>query len=217
MPDISQWRSSEHVFLLAAVLAAIAAVFMLTIWTPLQLQAFANATEVTRIESSAASNDAWSRVPFVTADGNMTSLAASNGRVRVVTMLYTHCPGMCPLAVSTLQRMQTRLSPIEQKQLSIIALSLDPERDSIARLQEFRNARGLDASRWVLGRTSSEGVRQMAGALGVRYRVLGDDSVDHQSVFVLLGRSGRVLARSYDALNVGPAFLGALQAALNAD
>jgi len=124
---------------------------------------------------------------------------------------------MCPLAVSTLQRMQTRLSPIEQKQLSIIALSLDPERDSIARLQEFRNARGLDASRWVLGRTSSEGVRQMAGALGVRYRVLGDDSVDHQSVFVLLGRSGRVLARSYDALNVGPAFLGALQAALNAD
>jgi cytochrome oxidase Cu insertion factor (SCO1/SenC/PrrC family) len=51
----------------------------------------------------------------------------------------------------------------------------------------------------------------------VEYRVLSDDTVDHQSVFVLLGKSGQVLARSASTQNVDPKFFSALQAALSAN
>lgn len=44
---------------------------------------------------------------------------------------------------------------------------------------------------------------------------MGDDTVDHQSVFVLLGKSGQVLARSSDTRNLDPSFFNALQAAAN--
>jgi len=204
-------QSGDHFFLLAAVIAAIAAVFMVTVWGPLQVRVFERATE----SSEPANLGDWKRVPFVTADGNTTSVAASNGQVRVLTMMYTHCPGVCPLALSTLQRMDSSLTPVQRRQVSIVALSLDPEHDSVGRLREFRDARGVDPRRWIVARPSNEGIRQLAAALGVSYRAMGDDTVDHQSVFVLLGKSGQVLARSSDTRNLDPSFFNALQAAAN--
>jgi protein SCO1/2 len=200
-------RSGDHFFLLAAMVAAVAAVFMVTVWGPLQARAFTEATE----------HAVWTRVPFVTADGKATSIEASNGHVRVVTMMYTHCPGVCPMAVSTLQLMESRLTSAQRKRFSVVALSLDPDRDSVPRLQEFRRAAAKGSQRWIVGRPSADGVRQLAAALGVNYRVLADGSVDHQSVFVLLGRDGEVLTRTSSSRSVDPKFFGALQTALTAN
>jgi protein SCO1/2 len=208
--------SGDHIFLLAAITAALAAIFLVTVWAPLQVRAFAQATQGAQPEASAVIGG-WSHVPFATADGNTTSLEASSGQVRVVTMMYTHCPGMCPLAVSTLQDMEARLTSKQRSKVSIIALSLDPERDSLARLREFRAARGIDSRHWIVARPSVEGARQLANAMGVDYRVLGDETIDHQSVFVLLGKSGEVLARSSNTRSVDPEFFSALQAASSAN
>jgi len=86
---------------------------MVTVWGPLQVRVFERATE----SSGPANLGDWKRVPFVTADGNTTSVAASNGQVRVLTMMYTHCPGVCPLALSTLQRMDSSLTPVQRRQV----------------------------------------------------------------------------------------------------
>ncbi len=217
MTKIFDSRDGDGVFLLAAAAAVLAAIFMVTVWAPLQMRAFAQATEAGQLETPSTGTGSWTRLPFMTADGTTTSLAASNGQVRVVTMVYTHCPGVCPLAVSTLQQMQTRLTPAQQKQFFVVALSLDPERDSVARLQEFRSARRIDASHWTLARPSLAGVRQLASALGVSYRLLDDDTVDHQSAFVLLGKSGQVLARTANTRSIDPNFLSALQSAMSAN
>ncbi len=207
-------HSGDRIFLLAAVVAACAAIFMVAIWAPLQVQAFRNAAGAESTVSSPAAADigAWARVPFATVDGDTTSLQELNGRVRVVTMLYTHCPGVCPFAVSNLQSLEKKLNTGQRARLSVIALSLDPQRDSIQQLKAFRYARGIDSG-WVLGRPTMEGARQLAAGLGVSYRVLDDDSVDHQSVFVLLARDGRVLARS-GSQNPDPRFVEALGRAL---
>ncbi len=209
-------RSGDHLFLLAAAIAVLAAIFMIAVWGPLQARALTSATEE-QARAGTAATDSWTRVPFVTIDGATTSLAASNGQVRVVTMMYTHCPGVCPLAVATLQQMQNRLPSAQQNNLSIVALSLDPQHDSLSDLQEFSNARGISWQHWTVARPSVEGARQLADAMGVSYRLLGDDSVDHQSVFVLLGKSGQVLARTSSTRNIDPTFFSALQGAVNAN
>lgn len=204
-------ENGDQVFLLAAVAAVAAAVFLVTVWAPLQVRAF----------TAAAGPMQWATTPFTTADGTSSSLKALDGKVRVVTMLYTHCPGACPMAVATLQSLESRLTAAQRGKLSIVGLSLDPEHDTLARLQEFRGARlsgaqGADSAQWVLGRPSEQGVRQIADGLGISYRLVGTDSVDHQSVFVLLDRKGEVLARSSNTRNVDPAFLAAVQRALGA-
>lgn len=204
-------------FPLAALAAVAAAIVIPLVWAPVQQRALALATATAPPVESTASAAQWLRVPFVTDAGNETNLQASNGEVRVVTMFYTHCPGVCPLAVSTLQQMQKRLSPAQQQGLSIVALSLDPQRDSLPQMRAFRAARNIPGSHWILGRPAPERVQAFATAMGVRYHIRyhrGDESLDHQSVFVLLDGQGRVLARTRDTSSIDPRFFGALQAAV---
>jgi cytochrome oxidase Cu insertion factor (SCO1/SenC/PrrC family) len=206
-------RSGEHFFLLAAIVAAIAAIFMVTVWAPLQLRAFTDAVAAPKTQAPSEPGK-WTHVAFMTADGQMTNIADSNGQVRIVTMLYTHCPGLCPMSVATLQRIETQLTPAQKSRFSVIALTLDPEQDSVARLREFRASRRIDSNHWIIGRPSVEGVRQMASELGVSYRVLDDGTVDHQGAFVLLDKSGRVLVRSTETQRLDRQFLVAVQSAL---
>jgi hypothetical protein len=77
--NTSQSHDADRIFLLAAVTAAMAAIFMVTIWAPLQLRALAQATEIAPLESRTAGKDDWLRVPFVTAEGAETSLGSGSG------------------------------------------------------------------------------------------------------------------------------------------
>jgi protein SCO1/2 len=215
----------DRILLVAFLTAVTAAIFMVGVWGPLQVRAFDELTQAAWADTSASLatssttpvDDArWEHIPLVTAEGDSTDVAASTGQVRIVTMMYTHCPGVCPLAISMLQQMASRLTVSEQQQFSVLAVSLDAERDSLARLREFRGERRIDSRHWIIARPSAEGARRLAAALGVSYRVLSDGTVDHQSVFVLLDKSGRVLARTSNTRSVDPKFLVALQAAFGA-
>lgn len=145
--------------------------------------------------------------------GVRTTLAATGGRVRIVTMFYASCPMACPLIVDALRHIDRKLDARERQALSILMVTLDPERDTPAALRELASRRGIDSPRWTLARVSPADTRKLAAALGIRYRLLDDGSFDHSSVLVLLDEEGRVLARS-TALGVDPVFLDAVRAAL---
>jgi cytochrome oxidase Cu insertion factor (SCO1/SenC/PrrC family) len=68
--------------------------------------------------------------------------ALTNGKVAVISFMYTACTdvGGCPLAAAVLQQVDRRLSerPELAKQVTLISVSFDPERDTPARLAEIR-------------------------------------------------------------------------------
>jgi len=68
--------------------------------------------------------------------------ALTNGKVAVISFMYTACTdvGGCPLAAAVLQQVDRLLSerPELAKQVTLISVSFDPERDTPARLAEIR-------------------------------------------------------------------------------
>jgi len=194
---------------IASVLAAVAAVFIITVWEPIQQRGLA---EGTRAAPQSAS--AWLESSFTTSDGNPASLSASNGHVRIVTMMYAHCPGVCPMAIATLGRIENQLSAAERDRLRVVALTLDPEQDSVASLAAFRQERGISSARWTLGRPSRTSVSTIAEGLGITYRSLGDGTLDHQSQFALLDASGRIIGRTSNTQNPDTRFVAQVRRAL---
>jgi len=194
---------------LASVLAVVAAVFIITVWEPIQQRGL---SEGIRTASPPAS--AWLDAPFTTSDGNAETLAASNGQVRIVTMMYAHCPGICPMALATLGRIENQISAGERDRLHLVALTLDPEQDSLATLAAFRHEHRINSARWTLGRPSSASVARIASGLGIAYRSVSDGTVDHQSVFALLDASGRIIARTSNTRNPDPRFVAQVRHAL---
>jgi protein SCO1/2 len=138
-------------------------------------------------------------VSIETADGRHTSFAATGDHVRIATMLYSHCPGVCPMTIEALRGIERQLTAEQQAGLSFVLLSLDPTRDSPQSLRSLARERGITSSRWLLGRTSASDARAFASAAHIQYRFLSDGSIDHSSTLVLVDAQGRVLARAGDS------------------
>lgn len=83
--------------------------------------------------------------------GTTVSLAGLRGRVVTVSFLYTSCPDICPLTAGKLAQAYQQLSGPEQQRTALVAITVDPERDTPDRRSAFARAHGLDGALAFLG------------------------------------------------------------------
>jgi protein SCO1/2 len=83
--------------------------------------------------------------------GRKVSVAAQRGHWLVVTFLYTHCPDVCPLIAAQLNR-AIGMKAGRQALLHVIAVSVDPERDTLAAVRTYALTHRLAPSfHWAIG------------------------------------------------------------------
>lgn len=181
--------------------------------TPLVARQVAVTPAVSNV--AGAVTDALPDVAIETASGAHTHFAATDGYVRVVTLFYSHCPGVCPMTIDTLRDIDRKLSAQQRAKLHFVLLSLDPARDTPAALRTVAVEREIDSRRWLLGRTAAQDVAAVAAAARIQYRPLSDGSIDHSTALVLLDTNGRVLTRTGD-VDDPAAFVTAVRAAIDA-
>lgn len=107
--------------------------------------------------------------------GQPRRLADFHGRVVILFFGYTSCPDICPTALARFAAVREALGE-ERQRLQVLFVTLDPERDSPARLGEYvtwfdPSFLGLWSDRETLARTVAEfritAVRQeVGGGLG---------------------------------------------------
>lgn len=68
--------------------------------------------------------------------GQQVGLAQFAGKVVVLTFLYTHCAETCPTYITKIGQAVSSL-PNGKDQTAVIAVSVDPQRDTVDRLREF--------------------------------------------------------------------------------
>ena len=71
------------------------------------------------------------------------TLSSLRGKVVVLTFLYTNCPDACPLTAEHFRQAQRDLGA-DADRVELVAVTVDPERDTPAAVQEFSRAHGLD-------------------------------------------------------------------------
>jgi protein SCO1 len=74
--------------------------------------------------------------------GEMFDISEHKGKVVLLTWLYVKCPDICPLIVSNLKVAQTKLGA-KAKDMVIVAVTTDPERDTPKAVNKFIAGRGM--------------------------------------------------------------------------
>ena len=74
--------------------------------------------------------------------GKAVSLVDLRGSVVVLTFLYTSCPDICPLITQQLSQFQQKLRSTAQD-VVIVAITVDPETDTVERVRLYSEAMGL--------------------------------------------------------------------------
>jgi protein SCO1/2 len=131
----------------------------------------------------------------VTHTGANARLDTFRGHPTLITMFYASCPTACPMLIEDIKGFEAGLSDAQRADLRVVLVSLDPAADTPERLQQAMTDHGVDASRWVMLRTEPDAVREVAAALGIRYRPAPNGEMNHSSILTLVDRDGRPVVR----------------------
>ncbi|MBK1721761.1 SCO family protein [Thiocystis violacea] len=143
-------------------------------------------------------------------------LADLRGKVVLIYFGYTACPDICPTNLAFIASALKALPADELAQVRVLFVSVDPERDDLARLANY----AAYFHPKILGITGTPAqVAEVAGRYGAAYRrtPLGDTAmgylVDHSAYTYVVDRSGK-LVQSLDHATPPDAIRAAIQALL---
>jgi protein SCO1/2 len=123
--------------------------------------------------------------------GKPFSSAQLNGKPAAVFFGFTHCPDVCPTTLARLTKLRRELGKGDDA-LSIVFISVDPERDTPAEVDTYMKLYDTP----VIGLTGTPAqIDQVKKQYGIFSRKVsqpgGGYSVDHTATVILLDRNGQ--------------------------
>ena len=124
--------------------------------------------------------------------GETFDISKHRGKVVLLTWLYVNCPDICPLIVSNLKTAQTKLGD-KAKDLVIVAVSTDPERDTPKAVNKFIDARGMKGRmQYLVGDESELGATWKNWGIVAEPAAANPELIEHSSPIYGISASGKI-------------------------
>lgn len=152
--------------------------------------------------------------PFalVNQEGEAVTLEALEGRVVMLTAVYASCGYTCPTILGQTKNVLAALSPEERAGLTVVAVTLDPARDTPEVLRRLAEAQGMEAPLFNAVTGAPAYVEDVLDRYQfARTRDPETGRIDHANLFVLIDRAGRIAYR----FTLGPQQAAWLETALH--
>jgi protein SCO1/2 len=128
--------------------------------------------------------------------GEEVDLEALRGHVVLLTAVYASCPHTCPVILNQAKQTVAELSPEEQEDLRIIAVTMDPSNDSSEVLAQLAANHGMQAPLYNLVTGPEDNVERILDEMQVaRSRDPETGIINHANLFILIDRDGRLAYR----------------------
>jgi protein SCO1/2 len=117
------------------------------------------------------------------------------GHLHVASFIYTRCSAICPVIVSSLQRVEAAVAGLD---VLIVSYTVTPEVDTPTVLAAFGRERGIDPSRWKLVTGDKAQIYRLARDSyfsddeRLRKTLSDQDAFLHTEKVVLVDRTGRL-------------------------
>lgn len=146
--------------------------------------------------------------------GEKQPLSLAKGHPVIIAMFFARCTSACPILIRDVKKIEAALEPDVRAQVRVLLVSFDFARDDPGALTKLATEHAVDPTRWTFARArDDEATRELAGALGVKYRRLENGDYNHSSVITALDAQGAPIARIEGLAQDSTALRAALTAA----
>jgi protein SCO1/2 len=145
-------------------------------------------------------------IPLTEANGTTTTLAAYAGKPVMIADFLTLCTDICPLISANTAAMARALNADgEGAKVALLEISVDPQRDTPARLRAYQQLYGGPLDDWTLLRATPANTAKLWKFFGVEYKRVKEPKpaaidwlthkpltydVSHQDALIFLGANG---------------------------
>ncbi len=137
---------------------------------------------------------------FVDQDSNVVNTSTVKGKIYVADFFFTSCPSICPKMMKEMLLVRDKYK--DNKDVVILSYSIDPVRDSVARLKIYETKLGITSAQWHFLTGNKDSIYYLAN----KYLVSASEDPSapgghiHDGNFILVDRKGR-LRGYYDGTN----------------
>ncbi|MGB5107120.1 MAG: SCO family protein [Candidatus Zixiibacteriota bacterium] len=118
-----------------------------------------------------------------------------NGRLHVVNFMFTRCQGVCPVMSANIKKMYDLYRGLDK--VHFLSITVDPDHDSLAVLQQYAREYGVNDGRWIFARGALVDVAAL-----IEHGFMLDASelpANHPSRLILVDQEGQI--RGYYSYN----------------
>ena len=136
-------------------------------------------------------------VQLLDLDENEFLFSNLEGKVVVLSFIYTNCPDICHLTSSKLNLFKNSLDKEVKENLYFVSISFDPDRDSPEILREHAKHMNLDLTNWFFVTGNQLNVKKVLEAAGIDPLIQsGTDSnsytYSHRDRISLVDKNGQI-------------------------
>lgn len=126
-------------------------------------------------------------------EGELITGSTLKNKVYVADFFFTHCPGVCKDMTAQMRKVQRVTHNFWD--VKLVSFSVDPERDSVARLKEYGIENGIKPDRWYTLTGEYEQIFTLAQKT-FHVSALKDEKADggvfHDERLILVDKKGRI-------------------------
>lgn len=128
--------------------------------------------------------------------GKTVTLDELRGRVVVLTGVYASCTFTCPMILGQAKAAIEALSEDEKREVTVVAVTMDPNKDTPEILAGMAKAQGVAAPIFRLSTGEPGVVEALLDRMGIeRHRDPETGVIDHANLFLVVDRQGRIAYR----------------------
>ncbi|MGN7468529.1 SCO family protein [Brevibacillus sp. SAFN-007a] len=136
-------------------------------------------------------------VQLQTLDGEAYSLAPKPGSLRLVELIYTRCPDICPTTTVKMVQLQKRLQAagLMGRGIEFLTITIDPQNDTPEVLRSYIHQLGIADEGWIVLRGDEETIRTVTSSLGFFAKTTADGFISHTSSTYLVDQNNTVIRK----------------------
>ena len=128
-------------------------------------------------------------------NGKKVRLEDYKGKLVLINFIYSNCKGTCPPLLLKFKEIQLDLKEEFKKQIALLSISFDYERDTPEVLKKFAENQGADPSLWIFLTGSQAEIDKVLQDYQVAVKKGPDGEFGHINMVVMIDKDGK---RRYD-------------------
>ncbi|WP_103109034.1 SCO family protein [Brevibacillus reuszeri] len=136
-------------------------------------------------------------VTLETLDGHAFALTPKPGNIRLVELIYTRCPDICPTTTIKMVQLQKRLQEanLMGNGVEFLTVTIDPENDTPDVLKYYAKQLGIQPQGWTILRGDEQTTRTVTSSLGFIANKMEDGFISHTSSTYLVDQDNKVMRK----------------------